>query len=431
MKARRSVIAPLAAVARFMRGLWRVIPFSLAGLLTTAFAAWVWVEYGRDRADFVIQSAALVMLAVVAASVLVTAIAGIVLFASVRKAARQHVEGDMDAGTELRTGMRMLSFRWWPMVKVHLRWVDPTAARVTLVQVEGRADERVVIDERGRFSMVEREFALRDIFGLASVGFTLRTTANLRVAPAPCRASLAIALRHASGEGYAHPAGKVEGDRIEMRRYAPGDPVRMILWRVYARSRRLLVRVPERAIAPQPSAVAYFVAGDADEPTASAARLFVEQGLLGADFRFSADGVSEPATDEGQAIEHIIDSAQHRETGGEGLPDLLRRHDRSELGNCVFFVPGEDGPWVDQVIAISQSLPAPPTLVLAVDGTLDLQPKGRVRRWFVTDPNAQQSGLSHLPALYDRLASLGGPVHVVHRPTGEAIAPLQIDRMRA
>ena len=427
----RHVIAPVTVVARWLRALWRIFPFSLAGLLTVGAAVYVWIEYGRDRADFVLQSAALVMLAVVAASVLVTGIAGIVLFASVRKAARQHVEGDVDAGTELRTGLRMLSFRWWPMVKVQLRWVEPIGARVTLAQVEGRADERVVIEERGRFSEVEREFALRDIFGLASVGFTLRATANLRVAPAPCRASLAIALRHASGEGYAHPAGKAEGDRVEMRRYAPGDPVRMILWRVYARSRRLLVRVPERAIAPQPSAVAYFVAGDADEPTASAARLFVEQGLLGADFRFSADGVNEPATDEGQAIEHIIDSAQHRETGGEGLPDLLRRHDRSELGNCVFFVPGEDGPWVERVIAISQSLPAPPTLVLAVDGTLDLVRKGRLRRWLVNDPDAQETGLGGLPALYDRLASLGGPIHVVHRPTGEAIAPLQIDRMRA
>lgn len=416
---------------RIARSAWRLFPFSLAGLIAAIAAAGAYVYYGQDRADFVIQSAALVMLAVVGASVLVTLIAALVLYISASPHATRHLDGDLDAGSELRTGLSLRSFRWWPMVKLHVGWRRPVDAAVQLAPVEGRLDERVTLSGRGRFDQVEREFTVRDIFGLASIGFSLTATANLRVAPAPCRASLAIAMRHASGEGYAHPSGKAEGDRVEMRRYAPGDPVRMILWRAYARSRRLLVRVPERAIAPQPSAVAYFVAGDADEPTASAARLFIEQGLLGADFRFSADGVDQPATDETQALEHIIDSAHHRAQGGEGLPDLLSRHDRAELGNCVFFVPGEDGPWIEKVIGIAQSLPAPPTLVLAVDGAMDAPRPRRLRRWLVQDDAPDASDLRDLPALYDRLAALGGPIHIIHRPTGEAIAGLQIEQLRA
>lgn len=428
---RRSVLAASTAALNALRALWRIFPFSVAGLATAGIAAWLWVAYGREQSDFVMQTAALVMLAVVGASVLVTSIAAIVLFMTTNTRARSHVEGDVDAGTELRTGFDIASLRWWPMVKISLTWSAPLHADVQLTQHRGRAQERVILSGRGRFDHVERQFQLRDVFGLASVGFVVRAPANLRVAPAPCRASLAIALRHASGEGYAHPAGEAEGDRVEMRRYAPGDPLRMILWRAYARSRRLLVRMPERAIAPKPSALAYFVAGPADEATASAARLFIESGLLGADFRFSADGVDHPATDRDEAIEHVIDSAHHTNAGGEGLAQLVTRHDRAELSNCVFFVPGEDGPWIDNVLQAARALPAPPTVVLAVDGTMDVKQRGRVRRWLIQDDAPDTSGLTALPALYDRLASLGGPVHVIHRPTGEALAGLQIERLRA
>lgn len=428
---RRIVSAATNAALRWARTAWQLFPFSVAGLVTALVAAFLWVKYGREESDFVAQTAAVVMLAVVAASVLTTCVASLVLFLTTRTRARAHVEGDVDAGTELRTGFDIPSLRWWPMVKITLRWRTPVDAQVSLEEHRGRAQERVVLNGRGRFDRVERLFEIRDIFGLASIGFRLSAPANLRVAPAPCRASLALALRHASGEGYAHPAGEAEGDRVEMRRYAPGDPLRMILWRAYARSRRLLVRVPERAIAPKPSALAYFVAGPADEPTASAARLFIESGLLGADFRFSADGVDHAATTHDEALEHVIDSAHHGAEGGAGLAQLLTRHDRAELSNCVFFVPGEDGPWIDNVMQAARALPAPPTVVLAVDGEVESRRTGRLRRWLVQADEAAPDDLAGLPALYDRLASLGGPVHVIHRPTGEALANLQIERLRA
>ena len=46
-----------------------------------------------------------------------------------------------------------------------------------------------------------------------------------------------------------------------MRAYGHGDPMRHVLWKTFARSRRLLVRMPERAIAPSPTTVAFLIAG--------------------------------------------------------------------------------------------------------------------------------------------------------------------------
>src|SRR4029079_3371216 len=93
---------------------------------------------------------------------------------------------------------------------------------------------------------------------------------------------------------FSHPAGRQDGDLVEMRNYGVGDPMRHILWKTIARTHRPLVRTPERAIAPAPITVAFLVAGAADEPTAATARLYLERGMFGPDFLFAADGPAPP-----------------------------------------------------------------------------------------------------------------------------------------
>ncbi|MEZ4472732.1 MAG: DUF58 domain-containing protein [bacterium] len=410
--------------------LWQAVPLSLAGAGTAALAWFCYRRYGQDQSDFVLQTATLVALAVVAVSVLTVGLAALRIFFAVRRPAARLLEADVDAGSELRTGFSFPSLWLWPMVLVEMRWVRPVDATVALVPEGGRLQERVTPHSRGRHATIARQFTIRDIFGLATVRFTRKAPAHLRVAPAPAYSEIVLAVRHASGEGYAHPAGHEEGDRVEMRRYAPGDPLRMILWKVYVRSRRLLVRVPERAIAPKPSSVACFVAGREDEPTASTARMFIENGLLGADFTFVADGEGPPAHSAEDAIERVIDSADHRHRSGERLLTLPREHARAELTNCIIFVPGRAGPWLPRLEGLVPELPQPPTIVLAVDWMLDDAAPGRVGRFLLRTP-ADAGMLRGLPDLYQRLSALGGPVFVVHRPTGQALDAVRIEALRA
>ena len=418
----------LRAVARGGARIFQAVPLSLTGLLTGLIAWWAYVSYGRDQSDFVLQSASLVVVAVVAASALIVGLAGLRVLLAVRQSSRALIEADVDAGAELRTGFSFPSLRFWPLAQVELHWAQP-AVVVAPALIEGRYQERVTPLSRGRYQTVVRVFTVRDILGLATLRFTRQAPAHLRVAPAPAMSEVVVALRHASGEGYAHPAGMEEGDRVEMRRYAPGDPLRMILWKVYARSRRLLVRMPERAIAPKPSSVACFVAGADDEPTASTARMFIESGLLGADFAFVADGDSPPARQPDEALERVIESAAHRAQSGQRLLRLAREHDRAELTNCILFVPGRRGPWLDHLKALLPELPAPPTIVLAVDGDLAHPAPGRLGRWVLKKPS-EINHLRALPALYDELVGLGATVWVVHRPSGTAVDGVRMDALR-
>ncbi|MCA9526469.1 MAG: DUF58 domain-containing protein [Myxococcales bacterium] len=427
---RRGLKRVLGPIGSALDRAWQLVPVSVAGLVTGGVAWYCYRRYGQEQSDFVLQTATLVALAVVAVSVLCVGLAALRVFLAVRAPAARLLEADVDAGAELRTDFSFPSLWLWPMAQVEMRWARPTDASIALVAERGRWHERVTPQARGRYTAIVREFTIRDIFGLATVRFTRRAPAHLRVSPAPTYSEIVLAVRHASGEGYAHPAGHEEGDRVEMRRYAPGDPLRMILWKVYARSRRLLVRVPERAIAPKPSSVACFVAGADDEPTASAARMFIENGLLGADFTFVADGEGPPAHTADEAIERVIESADHRDQSGERLLSLPREHARAELTNCVIFVPGRPGPWLARLEALVPELPQPPTLVLAVDGALEAAGPGRVGRFLLR--SAQDAGtLRGLPDLHARLAALGGPVFVVHRPTGQALDAVRIDALRA
>lgn len=411
-----------AALARA----WGVVPLSGAGVVAALLAGGAFVWYGRGQSDFVVGAASLVALGVVAVSVLGVAVGGLVVWRRLRDGDGV-VEGLAEVGQSLETGLWVPRLRWWPLVQVALTWRRPAAVTVHLDDEGALARERVVFGERGKSEAVERVVRVSDIFGLAKLEFARRWSARLVVRPSMTTVDLAAAIRHAAGDGHAHPTGEVEGDRVEMRRYAPGDPMRMILWKAYARSRRLLVRMPERAVAPQPSTVAYFVAGPGDEPSASVARTFVEAGLLGPDFTFGADGRATPATTPAEAVDAIVSSVAHRDEGGAGLARFAEAVPRERLGRCIVFVPGEAGPWQAHLARFVQSLPAPPVLIASADGVL-----ARDTRWSWLRQPAPEAGanLRGLPSLYDALRALDASVSVVHRSGGRVLAEAEIDSLR-
>ena len=132
------------------------------------------------------------------------------------------------------------------------------------------------------------------MLGLARFGLYHEDPSALTVVPhAGGLSQMPLLISMSGGDEIPHPMGVADGDRVELRRYAPGDPARFIHWKAFSRTRKLMVRVPERALSRARRVVAYQVAGPDDEASAAAAKVAAESGSLGGEWIFGADGSGE------------------------------------------------------------------------------------------------------------------------------------------
>jgi len=420
----------MAKILSALRTAAGLFPLTAGGLMLLVAGLALHFFVGQDQADYVANAAGLLAAVLVAICAAASAMAATFLFVDI--ADRKTVDmPDLETDAPRRTGFDLSTFRWWPFVQVDMGWIEPDV-RLELEDTGGRYLERITPVRRGRHGRIRRRFAVGDIFGLTSIAFTRSYDASLVVSPAKGRYSLSMALRQTGGDGYSHPDGTTDGELIEMRRYAPGDPSRFILWKAYARTRRVLVRTPERALSPQPSTVAFLIAGPSDEAAAATARTFIDEGLLGDDVVFAADGARGPAESDAEALDQIIDSADHRDDGGQGLSQLMRKVGRTQLSNCVVFAPAVEGPWIELLSGFNRQLPSPATVIVGVDANLDDDtPRTRLGRLLWTSRTPIDPTLKLLPGLVERLQGEGMEVRVVHRATGQIIAKPQLEALAA
>jgi hypothetical protein len=340
---------------------------------------------------------------------------------AVRRAAAG-IPADLETTQAVPMGFVFPRLTWWPLVEVKMVWEAPIGVEVALEARGGTWGELITPHARGRHARVARRFTVEDVFGLCASSFTVAWDEPVRIMPARAVASAELAVGWATGDAFSHPSGRAEGDLVEMRAYGHGDPMRHVLWKTFARSRRLLVRMPERAIAPSPTTVAFLVAGPGDEPSCGTARLYLERNLFGTDFLFGADGAAAPAKDRDTALDQIIDSAQAE--GGVALDVLGKNIDPIRLASCVVFAPAVDGPWRERVVQFAARLPAPPTIVIGVDGVPPAAPRSRLSRLLLrggADGDGDGRALAGVPALREQLEASGLRVQIVHRSTGQVL----------
>ena len=445
------------AAARVFAAASDKYPFTLLGTLLAGCGVVAVREFGQKRQDVVLYVAGLGALAVALVAGLLVVVGAVVVYRGVtpRRLPTERVE----AGRIVDTGFSLPSLRFTPLLSVGWRWLAPTAVRVEQRDRGGRIAEEVVFGERGEHDRTVRRIFVEDVLGIARVAFRSTDITPRVVRPALGRPLTAPLLEaYAAGDGLSHPAGPPDGDLIDMRRYAMGDPMKRILWKVYARSRTLMVRLPERAISPTERTLAYLCAGPGDEAAASIARMAVDSGALGPAWRFSADqpapqpapppappiaasasaasppvAVAAPdATDAPAALSLIIRSRAARDSGGEGFGRFL---DRNEAwgGRCVLFAPGRPGPWVDPVLAEIRRRPGRVEVLLGVDGVIGAERAERWKRLFLLDERGAAPGRADngsdarvaagdLDDLGRALVAAGATVTVVDRPTGRVHA---------
>jgi hypothetical protein len=418
-----------------MLALIGIFPFTRTGLaFLLLFATAIWV-YGVLVRDLVLLVAGLGGALILIALLLCTILMAIIIGFRTRKASTPG-ELDLDTGIPQTTGYRLRRPRWIPFAIVDWQWVNDgggeTAARVELEREGTGLVETASPARRCIVKRVVRRFAVRDLFGLTEISWRKTEDVMLRVLPYRGMLSqMPPPAGMAEGDDLSDPYAEPKGDRVEMRQYAPGDPLRMVLWKVYARSGKMMVRTPERSVAERKRGCAYLVTGPQDDATAAAARVSIERGLLGDDWCFAADGVEREANDDRDAAFEIIARSGEAKPVDRAsrLASFLARRESEGYQFCLLFIPPDESAW-EAVAAQSAATVAMRVQVLTAAGEIlpDHVPPRGMREWmsrWLLKPRARDGvSLAEIRTRAGSVKGLANELIVVERNSGRSLSDM-------
>ncbi len=409
------------------------LPLTNLGLAVGLGAAATYWGFARPRADHALGLAAELAMLLVGLALVSVLVGARLLRGRLNTLPEPGPALTFEARRGFAWGLELSSWRAIPMLELSWTWVQPEGFEVELTRTPGHIREQISSPGRARVDRVTRRFVLEDGFGLARWVITHTETRSIRVLPYVGRLAQAPLLQSlAHGDDLPHPRGRPEGDRVDMRRYVPGDPLRLALWKVFARTGQLMVRTPERALAPSVRVLAFLPAAPGDEPAAAAARWAIDRGLLGDQWWFSADGSPGLATNVAEALSQIIESKNARGTpkgDGAGLKGFFDRAQVFNEARVVLFVPGRMGPWLPR--AAAQIRGRNVTCVVVIDGLADGPPDPALAQRLAEslrtpeDPDPDAEALvspEDLRQVTQALSRAGAQVTVLDRRAGRSLS---------
>ena len=429
---RERIVSAARALVRAERRLSDWLPITPLGLSIAIFGAVVLKLFAYPEMDLVLLVVGYGCAGLVGIAVLLV-IAGAI---RMKLAARRHrgpEERTIETGRSLPTGLSLPSLALVPFLLVWWEWLEPASAAVELRARGLSLEEDVHVAERGYVRGITRRIVVQDVFGLARLAIRHADPARLTVLPhVGALKQMPVLVTLAGGDEVPHPMGIDDGDRVELRRYAPGDPARFIHWKVYARTRKLVVRVPERSLTRARKTIAYLVAGPGDEPSAGAARVAIESGTLGTEWVFGADGTAGDTNNVAAAVERVVRSSESRGEGALGLRAFVERAEKTGPASLVLFVPPIVGPWLDRVIAIVRQRAHRARVIVATDGVVTPPPpRGRLARLLTSGKETSGTSADDLDAVLRALAGVRVEVLVLDRTTGRKLGDAHRARMRS
>lgn len=369
---RQKILSSLSKAWKWIVKAAGFVPITAIGIAYAVLLALTFKYIAVEHSDIVWIAAASALIIIEAVMILAVVIGSISVWTAWKKLLEEGLP-DINAqtGLEYETGMKL---KTWPVpfVEVETKWLDPGDK----ISAECRQDlfnasEFITALRRCSSEEIERRFIVRDILGLSSIRWTVKAKCRVRVYPAKSKLNNStITTSMSGGEDISDPYGSPEGDRIEMRQYAPGDSSRAILWKVYARSRRLVVRMPERALTARPRTCAYMIAGRDDEGSAGLARAILESNLLGENWIFGADGCAGYASTLSESMEMLASSGNHCKDGC-GLGKFLQEAAAKGYYSCFVFVPSSSGEWMDTAVRAAGNTSLTVTWLMGFEKSLE------------------------------------------------------------
>lgn len=417
----------LSAYLRLLIGLF---PLTLQGLITLILATLTLSVYGYGSMDLVVFAIAICALAIFMFSLFCSIISGIIIQRKVQKLLEDEnltlTNISVEAGFPNETGFSVPPINYFPLVKLSWEISFPDFIKTGIrVSDNNELIEEIIPQKRCKTDLVIRQFTVADVLGFSRYSWRQKQKVGFLALPRKNTVKQLPLLRSLTAEdGIPNLSGDPEGDRMEIRPYVPGDSVRNIMWKLYARNRQLNVRLAEKSVFHSKRIVAYLLSSKNDEAAAAVTRVALESGALGENWLFAADGSPDPTDNLVTALDVVAASRGIDKTHGYGLDKFLELAAGRTATHCIIFVAAERAAWLPALKQTLARYNGQLSLVMATDGFTDpkianIWQKLLLRN--IDDPVAESTSLSSHSEMLKLLTELGQLVEstlIVDRKTG-------------
>jgi hypothetical protein len=363
---------PVTALAQRLR---EHFPLTVQGVITLTLILLALQVFGYGAMDLVVFALTICAIAILMFCLFCVIFGGLMQQLRVRRQLLPTVTPGrpvkLEAGFPNETGFSLAELGYLPLIKISWQVIYPDHLHTRL---RHDAEQNLLIEEiiphkRCKTSRITRLFTVSDVLGFCRYSWRQSQQIDLMALPRSNSIKTLPILRSLTAEdGIPSPSGNPEGDRMEIRPYVPGDSVRNIMWKNYARNRQLNVRLAEKSVFQSNRTLAYLLSSDNDEAAAAVARVALEAGALGDDWMFGADGTESACDNLESALVCVAASRALDEPFGYGLDDFLRQHGSQAGSHCIVFTAAETGPWIDALKHSITRFRGQFSLVLATDG---------------------------------------------------------------
>ena len=418
------------ALVTMYRNLAALIPLTMRGSIALILAAGALSIYGYGFLDLVVFSLAICALTILVFCLFCCVGSGLFIVRRIQQELKSSesiaLSINVEAGFPNETGIALPAINFSPLVRLSWKIVSPDYIKTRIrISPTNELVEEIIPQKRCLTDVIIRQFTVSDVLGFCSYSWRLKQHIGCRILPRTNTVKPLPLLRSLTAEdGIPSPTGEPEGDRMEIRPYTPGDSIRNIMWKVYARNRQLNVRLAEKSVFQSKRTIAYLISSEHDEAAAAVARVALEGGAMGEDWTFGADGSEQPCTTLESALDAIAKSRAIGPPYSYGLDNFLAATPNKSAGHCIIFAAANTGPWLPQMKKTIGRLSSQFSLVLATDGFQDREASNLWRKLFYHErPNTHDSfdatcSKRDLLNLLTQLGQLVESTVVVDRKTG-------------
>lgn len=318
-----------------------MFPLTARGIVTLLCVGLALRLFGYGAMDLMVFALGICALAILLCCLFSVVICGLILQRRIARAP-ETAPGNgktFEAGFPNQTGFTLPPVVMLPLVRLRWSWQYPDHVDNRIrIAPNNCLEEEVTPRLRCLGGHVVRRFEVSDVLGLCRYSWRLRRERECYALPR-INTLKNLPLLHSltAEDGMPRQSGEPVGDRMEIRPYVAGDSVRDILWKNYARTRQLNVRLRERSVAHGKRILAYLLSGPGDEAAAAVARAALESGAFGDDWQFSADGTETPCDDLESSLRAVARSRGLKEPHAPGLERFLAAADQRGATHCIVF----------------------------------------------------------------------------------------------